>query len=288
MQTLYLKKYYPVQFYTSLLNHAKNDPDWLSSAIMAAFFKNINILPPNRKSKWEYTMLDENTILMGFSSINGMGDIAYQEFQDIDISNITKDTFFTYQFKKFNKGNFEACLSAGVFDDWSDSREELLELRKNKMKKNTMQLDLFGQNSFDIFEESIKGKFEPTSELEKYKDFLKVCALDLKLFDKVSKLKKEFYDKYNILIESVINFESPNNFYYFVLKNMIQKTSKNGKQFWSLELSDGCSSVNLILWQDGHDRLKEKLEIGGVYVTKFSKDKNWLKFQDGSQFMKVF
>jgi hypothetical protein len=42
------------------------------------------------------------------------------------------------------------------------------------------------------------------------------------------------------------------------------------------------------LWQDGYDRLKEKLEIGGIYVTKFSKDKNWLKFQDGSQFIRVF
>jgi DNA polymerase-3 subunit alpha len=288
MQTLYLKKYYPVQFYTALLNHAKDNPDWLSAAIMAAFFKGINILPPNRKSKWEYTMLNEDTILMGFSSINGMGDIAYEELKAIGIENISKEDFFSYAFKKFNKGNFEACLSAGVFDDWSDSREELLELRKNKMKKNTMQLDLFGQSSFEIFEESIKGKFEPTLEPEKYKEFLKVCALDLKLFERISKLKKEFNDKYNINIESVINFENPNNFYYFVLKKMTQKTSKNGKQFWNLELSDGSSSVTVILWQDGYERIKEHLELGGIYLTKFSKDKNWLKFQDGSQFKRIF
>lgn len=288
MQTLFMKRYYPTEFYTALLNHAKDDNEWLSSAIMGAFSKGIKILPPSRKSKWEWTMLDDENILMGFSSINGMGEVAYNELQEIDISNIGKDKFFMHQFSKFNKANFEACLSAGVFDDWSESREELMEFRKIKMKTNTMQLDLFGQNTFDIVEENMRGRFEPTPKEQKYNQFMKVCALDLELFNKISTLKQEFYNQYNFNIEPVTSFENPDRYYYFVIKNMIQKISKNRKVYWSLELGDGGSTVKMIIWEDMYDRIKDILEIGGIYLTKFSKDNNWLRFQDGCQFRRIY
>jgi len=288
MQTLFMKKYYPAEFYTALLNHAKDDEQWLSAAIMAAFTKGIKILPPSRKSKWEWTMLDNENILMGFSSINGMGEIAYNELQEADIENIKKDEFFMRQFSKFNKANFEACLCAGVFDDWSESREELLEFRKFKIKRNTMQMDLFGQNNFDIMEESLYGKFEPTPKEEKYKQFIKVCSIDLDIFHKISQLKENFRNQYNISVHSVIEFDNPDKYYYFVLRDFVPKISKNGKKFWTLELSDGGASVKVILWEDGYDRVKDLLEKGGIYLTKFSKDKNWLNFQDGCQFRRVF
>ena len=288
MQTLFMKKYYPTEFYTALLNNAKNDNDWLSSAIMGAFLKGIKILPPSRKSKWEWTMLDEENILMGFSSINGMGEIAYDELQKVDIENINKDEFFTHTFSKFNKANFESCLKAGVFDDWSKSREELKELRKMKMKKNTMQLDLFGQNSFDIVQESIKGKHEETTKEERYTQFISVCALDLELFNKISNIKQEFQAQYNFNIESVIDFEKQDRYYFFVLKNITQRISKNGKNYWSLELGDGGSSVKMVVWEDAYDRIKDKMEVGGIYLTKFSKDRGWLKFQDGAQFRRIY
>jgi DNA polymerase III alpha subunit len=288
MQTLFLKRYYPTEFYTALLNHAKDDDEWLSSAIMGAFSKGIKVVPPKRQSKWEWTMLDDETIMMGFSSINGMGEVAYNELQDVDISNVKKDEFFMHKFNKFNKANFEACLKSGMFDDWSDSREELMEFRKVKMKQNVMQLDLFGQNSFDIVQESFKGKFEPTPHEQKYKEFIEVCTLDLDLFNKISNIKKEFQANYGIDIEPVTSFEDPDRYYFFVLKKLEPRVSKNNKNYWSVELSDGGSSVKMVIWEDVYDRLKDMLEVGGIYLTKFSKDKNWLRFQDGAQFRKIY
>lgn len=288
MQTLFMKRYYPTEFYAALLNHAKDDESWLSSAIMAAFAKGIKVLPPNRKSKWEWGMLDEETILMGFSSINGMGEIAYDELQKIDIANVGKDKFFMHKFSKFNKANFESCLKAGVFDDWSESREELMEFRKFKIKSNTMQMDLFGQNRFDIIEESLKEKFEPTPKDIKYKDFIDVCSLDLQLFNKISKLKKQFKDEYDFNVEPVTSFENPDKYYYFVIKDIVEKISRNNKKYWSLELSDGGESVRMVVWSDAYDRIKDLVEKGGIYLTKFSKDRNWLKFQDGCQFRRIY
>jgi DNA polymerase III alpha subunit len=163
-----------------------------------------------------------------------------------------------------------------------------MEFRKVKMKKNTMQLDLFGQNTFDIVEESMKGKFEPTPKEEKYNQFIKVCSLDLEMFNKISTLKQEFYNQYNFNIEPITSFENPDKYYYFVIKNIIQKISKNGKNYWSLELSDGGSSVKMVIWEDMYDRIKDLLEKGGIYLTKFSKNNNWLRFQDGCQFRRIY
>ena len=53
-----------------------------------------------------------------------------------------KEEFFSTKWSKFNKTNFEACLKAGIFDDWSNSREELKEIKQIKYKQ-TNQMDLF-------------------------------------------------------------------------------------------------------------------------------------------------
>jgi DNA polymerase III alpha subunit len=48
---LFLKHYYPTEFYTALLNHIKSNTDkekervWLASAIAAAISKGIKIAP---------------------------------------------------------------------------------------------------------------------------------------------------------------------------------------------------------------------------------------------------
>ena len=80
---------------------------------------------------------------MGFSAIKGFGDIAYEELKDnlgkkgYKFSDVTKFVFFDTKYTAFNKTAFEGLLDAGVFDDWSDSREELSELyqKANKAKK---------------------------------------------------------------------------------------------------------------------------------------------------------
>jgi DNA polymerase III alpha subunit len=288
MQTLFVKKYYPTEFYTALVNNAKNDEKWLSAAIMGAFSKGIKVIPPTRKSQWDWTMIDDNTISMGFSSIKGMGEVAYKELQEADIANIDKESFFTYQFSKFNKANFEACLHAGVFDDWSDSRDELMSLRKHKIRKNTMQMDLFGQNQFDIVQQSLLDNTKPTPENEKYEQFLKACTVDLNLFNNISKMKDDFLSKYNMQIQSVMEFENPNQYYYFVLVSSTKKVSKNGKNFWSLEIGDGGSTRRIIVWEDGYDKIKNILKKGSIYLTKFKDDDGWLKFQDGCKFKQVY
>jgi DNA polymerase-3 subunit alpha len=291
MQTLFLKHYYPTEFYAALLNHPKSIQDkdkekqWLQAALLSAMSKGIEIAPPVRRSKWEWTTIEDRKIAMGFSGINGMGEVAFQEIKNKHIENLTRDEFFAIPFKKFNKGSFEACLKAGLFDDWSTSRQEILEWRKTKVK-NVMQMDIFGNCGMDTV--TTYKKFPKTSEDEKQKEFLEVCNLDLGLLRRIHGLRNAFIEEYGFPIESVTNFDEPKNFYYFCLNNVEIKMTKTGKKMYVMHLSDGATVKKVIMWDNMYKKLAPKLEKGSIYVTKFIKDKGWLSFNASAEFRKVF
>jgi DNA polymerase-3 subunit alpha len=291
MQTLFLKHYYPIEFYTALLNNQKNNADkekekqWLQAVLLAAMSKGIEISAPTRQSKWEWTIIDNNKIAMGFSGINGMGEIAFEETQKKNFGALTKDEFFNTQFSKFNKGSFEACLKAGLFDDWSPSREEILEWRKTKIA-NTMQLDIFGNHGVES--KTVYRKFLKTTEELKHASFMEVCNLDLKMLKKIFDLKQAFITQYNMNIEPVTNFEDPKNYYYFCLAQIEERLTKTGRKMYAMHLSDGATIKKVMMWDNMYKKLAPTLEKDAIYITKFIKDKGWLSFNAAAEFRKVF
>lgn len=293
MQTLFLKHYYPTEFYTALLNHPKSgggkdkEKERMQATILAAISKGIKIVTPTRKSNWGWTMLKENVIAMGFSAIDGMGEVAYDELKKYDIGNMEKQEFFTIPFKKFNKTSFEACLKAKIFDDWSHSREELKEFRKHKIK-NSKQLNLFGETQYDAVENVIKSKtFPKTTDEEKEKDFMKVCGADLKLIEKIAYLKQKFYEKKEEDIEPFTKFDNSDKYYYFCLEDIEEKLSKNNRKYYQLMLSDGATKRKMIMWENSYVKRQEILEVGSFYVTKFKKENGWLNFDNEASFVKA-
>lgn len=295
MQTLFLKHYYPTEFYCALLNHPKSgsgadakekEKRWMASAIMSAMNKGIEIVPPNLKSNWEWTIIDDKKIAMGYSSINGLGEIAFKELQTNNIKNLTREDFFNQKWSKFNKKSFENALKAGIFDPWSSSREEILEWKNIKIK-DVKQYDLFtGEAGFSALK-SIK-KFNPTPDKNKYKEFIEVCNIDLHLLEKISKLKKAFLDETGEQIESIMNFEDPTRYYYFFLEKVEQKTSeKKGTKYYSVMIGDGFSTKRVNMWANMYDKLSKLLEPGQFYVTKFIHEKGFLGFNASAQFRRI-
>jgi DNA polymerase III subunit alpha len=290
MQTLYLKRYYPTEFYTALLNHQKSTSDkdeekaWLAATILAAMTKGIEITTPTRQSEWDWTMIEEGKIAMGLSSINGFGIAAYEEISQKKFCEMTKDAFYSTKFKAFNKTSFEACLRAGLFDDWSNSREEITQWRSIKIKDKA-QIDIFGNVGIDS---RTSGKtYKPTTDAQKYEELMQVCNLDLKLLNKIADLRKMFYEEYKVHIEPFTNFDDDKKFYYFCLNGVEERTSKRGTKFFSLTLSDGASSKKVNMWRDMYAKYKDVLQPGSFYLTKFLKDKGWLSFNASAPFRKV-
>lgn len=300
MQTLFLKHYYTTEFYTALLNHPKTsggkekEQAWLAAAIAAAMSKGIKILPPSTKSGWNWTMTGEKEISMGFSGINGLGDIAYKELQSFieakekPLDKFSLVEFFELPFSKFNKTAFESCLKAGVFDDWSDSRAFLLSLKEKKRKKvianQGLLFDMAGEE-FDIKMDS--DKFSKTSPEEKRAGFIEVCNFDLEKIERITNIKLNINKKATRPIENIINFEDT-EYYFFILEEFKEAVTKTGKNYLIIKVGDGIGHTNLRVFSPMAEKIKPELEPGGVYVSKFEKNEGgFLNFQRGAKFKKI-
>ncbi len=306
-QTLFLKHYYPTEFYTCLLNHVKSTKNkeeekrWLASAIGAAMSKGISVLPPSRKSGWNWTMTGEKEISMGFSGINGFGEIAYRELCDIlekaeeSFEKIRLHKFLNLPFSKFNKSAFEACLKAGIFDDWSESREYLRELRSKKRKKNIPgQMALFDLSS-DEFNETLKNEsYPPTTNSQKTTEFVDVCNFDLEKIQEIAIIKNELYHRSGKIIESVLNF-SENGYYFFYLDGVQEAISEKGGSYLNVKLGDGISFTTLRVFparkkddNELYDKVKVSSNEKGYYVSEFIKNaKGFINFKNGGKFKKI-
>ena len=300
MQTLFLKHYYKTEFYTALLNHPKTsggkekEQAWLAAAIAAAMSSGIKILPPSTKSGYRWTMTGEKEISMGFSGINGLGDIAYAELEGFleqrekTLDQLSLVEFFDLPFSKFNKTAFESCVKAGVFDAWSDSRGFLLSLKEKKRKKAVANqgflFDMAGAE-FDIKLDS--NNFPKTTDEERRKSFTEVCNFDLEKIERITNIKINVNKKATRPIENILNFEDT-DWYFFILENKQEALTKTGKPYLILKVGDGIGHMNLRVFSPMADKLKPELEVGGVYVSKFEKnDGGFINFERGAKYKKV-
>jgi DNA polymerase-3 subunit alpha len=300
MQTLFLKHYYPTEFYTALLNHPKTsggkdkEKAWIAAAIASAMSKGIKILAPSTKSGWSWTMTDEKEISMGFSGINGLGDIAYAELMSFlvtkkkKLDKLSLVEFFELPFSKFNKTAFEACVKAGVFDSWSDSRSFLLSLKEKKRKKiakNQIALFDMAGEEFDIKMDS--NNFNKTTEEEKRIGFMEVCNFDLKKIERIAEIKVGVDKATKRPLENIINFEEE-DWYFFILEDFQEQTSKNGKQYFVLTVGDGISNTKLRAFGGLVEKIRPTLSKGSVYVSRFEKQEGkFLNFARNAQFKKL-
>ncbi len=290
MQTLYLKHYYPTEFYTALLNHPKESGGkektqiWLASAISASISKGIKICTPSRKSQWGWGMTGEREITMGFAGVNGFGEIAYAELQEVlkqdkkDLETISRYDFFNLTFSKFNKAAFDASVKSGVFDDWSNSRAHLVSLwenakkKKKKVAKNQLSLFDFSSTKSDVTIND--GKFPTTPEDQKNKEFMEVCNFDLKLIERVTEIKDQLNErasKQGFVIDSLLNFES-DGWYFFILSEVSEKKTARGRSYLVLKASDATGHTYVRIFNDV-DKIKESLKTkNGVYVSQFEKN----------------
>jgi len=300
MQTLFLKHYYPTEFYTALLNHPKSSGDkakvqaWIAAAIASAMSKGIKILPPSTKSGWRWTMTGEKEISMGFSGINGLGDIAYAELMGFleakqkPLDKLSLVEFFELPFSKFNKSAFEACVKAGVFDSWSDSRAFILSLKEKKRKKvakNQFALFDMAGEEFDIKMDS--SKFSKTTEEEKRVGFMEVCNFDLKKIERIAYIREEIDKQTKRPLDNIINFEEE-DWYFFILEDFKEELSKTGKKYLTLTVGDGISVIKLRMFGNMVEKVLPQLERGRVYVSRFEKNEGkFLNFSRNAQFKKM-
>jgi DNA polymerase-3 subunit alpha len=304
MQTLYLKHYYPSEFYTALLNNVKSigdkekEQEWMENTIASAIAKGITVKTPSRDSAWQSSCTKDKVINIGFSMINGFGEAAYHELMELlqlkkkRFNEISMTGFFELQFSKFNKSAFNALLKAGVFDDWSTSREYLLFLKSKKKKKvaDPMQMSAFDMEEISIGSRIDDAKYQPTTDGEKLEQFIEVCSFDLSHIERVANIKTKIEErarKSHKLIEPITSYTDP-GWYYFFLNDIRHLRTKTNKDYIQLSMGDGISKVNVSVFDPLLGRIMPELERNAVYMAQFSKnEKNYLNMNRNTKFKKI-
>lgn len=295
LQTLYLKRYYPLEFYCALLNHPKQSGKQeekirrITASIYSAVSKGIKIVPPSMDSDQKWKITGDNEISVGLESINGFGDAAYAELMELQksknkpLNKFTKEEFFSHSFSKFNKSAFEACVKAGMFDKFSKSRGYLLELKEKKLKgketKDKKQLSMWDLSSFSVMPNVDEKDFDPTDDSRKKMEFIEVCNFDLDEIERVFNIKKSVEEKFGF-IDNILNFEE-DGMYYFVVKDFqVHKSKKGDSIYLRINIGDGLSSEFINMFDPLASKFANKFKRGGVYVAEFVKNaKGFMNFK---------
>ena len=81
-QTAYLKAYYPVEFYASLIRSVEEDTDELSNYVYEAQNQGIQVAGPNINKSFNHVAALEGTIRLGFFCIKGLGREIGESIQE--------------------------------------------------------------------------------------------------------------------------------------------------------------------------------------------------------------
>ena len=156
-QTAYLKVYYPVEFMSALLTSERNDADRVAFLIEETRKMGIEVLPPDVNESFSYFSVvpGKSQIRFGLLGVKNVGEgvvetIIDERKQNGHYSSI-QDFITRIHSKDLNKKSLESLTKAGVFDQFAERNQILLNtellleiVRETSRMNNGSQKSLFG------------------------------------------------------------------------------------------------------------------------------------------------
>lgn len=232
-QTAYLKTYYPMEFYTAMLNNVENE-EKRNRIYNEIKNLNKNLINPDINNSGQICMYTDDSIYLSFSLINGVGPAAlkailanqpYESFDD----------FMNRKTSKVNKGVVKALIEAGAFDGFGDRRDYLYSIIEEK--------DHHWDDKETLFREFQRIKINPKNNL-------------LDLYN-----TKEMGVKYDISSVNDLknNTEDYKDFYVKLLPSEFKK--KDNYAFVSV--TDGFDNISLFVGKEFLPRYIDSLNTMG-------------------------
>ena len=198
-QTAHLKTYYPIEFYTAMLNNVENE-DKRIQIYNEIKQLNKNIFNPDINISKDVTIYDDDNIYLSFSLIKGVGPAAINDILNHQPYDSFED-FMNRTTSKVNKGVVKSLIEAGSFDSFNvrrdqlysiideqehhwDEREKLYrEFEKIKINPSSNMLDLYDLKEYGITV-PISSIQSVKNNTDDYKDFyIKVLPSEFKTKD---------------------------------------------------------------------------------------------------------
>jgi len=237
---LYLKRYFDPEFNVSLLNNTqKGKEDSSGTSVIFKYCieimkKNYKILPPSiNDSLYEFSLLDDKTIVFGLGWIKGLSEDIIQKI-------VTLRPFFDFDdfvekiggIKSLNKRNFDSLFFSGCFDCLSN-KKEIYESYYAKRKKDVN----FEEEKLDLDEQQ--------------KSKINICFNDL-IRDAKNKVILDNY-KESLVGAKDLSYIKNSDFIgeaesLCVVKSISSEITKTQKKYFKVSLTDFEEDLLVYLW----------------------------------------
>ncbi|ABP67412.1 DNA polymerase III, alpha subunit [Caldicellulosiruptor saccharolyticus DSM 8903] len=267
-QTAYLKKYFTIEFMTSLITSVMNSNEKVGMYIEECRRFGISILPPDiNKSSYDFT-IEGNSIRFGLRAIKSLGENV--------ISHILKEREQNGEFKDLydfvmrvdtntvNKRIIENLIKSGAFDFTKINRNSLLAsvedilTIKQSQKKNANQITFFeiSDDQTKIF--SYKDLPEPTTE-----ELLQMEKDTIGIYISGHPLEKygDLISKYNVVsLAELSNMTEDDEYKYQqilvcgILKEVKIKLTKNNQTMAFAKIEDLTDTLEVLFFPSVYEK----------------------------------
>jgi DNA polymerase-3 subunit alpha len=244
-QTAWLKTYYPVEFYASLMSQDSDDSDKLTHYITECNKKNIKILPPHINDSVDYFKPIGNSILYQLNSIIGLGGSSLTEVKRLRPI-LSLEDFITRRTPKFIKiTTIENMIKSGCFDFENTDRTMMLNRAYLLMGKS----NTYSEHPNYIYEKESLGLYLSSSPL----DNLDIEDISMKRDDSVISTAGEVLE-------------------------VVKRIDKNGNEMAFVTIANKYGKHKLLIFSTLYKQVvvKEGLVVGNLIIVNAKKSKGSL------------
>ena len=156
-QTAWLKSHYPAAFMAAVLSADMDNTDKIVHLIAECGDMKLKVVPPDvNRSQYQFTTVEDNTIVYGLGAIKGVGQAAIEGMLEVRLEGGEFADLFDLcrrvDLRKVNRRVFDAMIRAGALDSMGETRASQLANLDKALKMaeqhsrnlDTGQNDLFG------------------------------------------------------------------------------------------------------------------------------------------------
>ena len=277
-QTAWLKAHYPAAFMASVMSSDMDNTDKVVGFIQECAHMKLKVLPPSlNKSQYEFTVLDNNTIVYGLGAIKGVGEAAIEclvsarehggEYHGLF------DVCQRLDMRKVNRRVLEALIKSGSMDDWGIERSVLaLSLDKamqvgvkHHQNKNSGQGDLFA-----IFDDKSAVESYVSCKPWPIKERLDAEKETLGLY-----LSGHPTDTYLVEFKSIIQpiaalnpLKSKRAVTCGLVTGIKRIVTKRGKKLAIIHLENATAGLDAIVFSEIFEPIQENVVVGAMLLVE--------------------
>jgi DNA polymerase III alpha subunit len=267
-QCAWLWNYYPAEWMAAFLDKEPEARKEKAINIAKQYGFDIEPLDVNKSGTvWEISE-DGKTLIQPLTSIKGLGMAAIEQLLDNRPFMNAEDLLFRegVSYSKLNKKALDALCRGGALDNIVDDRftgrkhfwSACVVERPKSLKKFAENLEAYGPEGDFTEEEVIQFKTELTG----------IFPMNLVISpETIQKLQDKF-------VPPISEYDDSLQLCWFIPRKIIPKKTKNGKDYWIVEVIDSNNELTRIrCW--GVKPSRDRIHLNRPYMANLKYDPNW-------------